>query len=75
MTKRIPASAPTILTERAYQLARSGAFEFVYQVERQLHSEGFTEVAREFAKNAALRDALRECLKPYRKPGTGSRPR
>jgi len=60
---------------RAYELARSGEYEYVYQVERRLVAEGYAGVESHISKTPELRNALRVCLKPYRKPGTGSRPR
>ena len=68
-------SVSPALVERAYELARSGEFEYVYQLERQLVDEGFPKVANSLSRCAELRSALRGCLIPYRRPGTGSRPR
>jgi hypothetical protein len=71
----IAENAPPGLVARAYQLARSGECEFVYEIERRLIAEGFPKVAASLSTNAELRSALRDCLKPYRRPPSGSRPR
>ena len=51
------------LIERAHELARSGEFEFVYQIERQLITEGYARVETTFGHSRELRHALRDCIK------------
>ena len=57
------ASKPSSMTERAEQLARSGEFEFVYQIERRLKAEGYPAVETSFEKTPQLQKTLREIMK------------
>jgi hypothetical protein len=59
-------SKPLGLAERAHKLAQSGEFEFVYQIERQLLTEGYPRVTVIFSDSAELRHALRERIKVSR---------
>ena len=51
------------LIERAHALARSGEFEFVYQIERRLIADGYARVATTFEGSRELRHALRDDIK------------
>ena len=54
------------LVERAHELAKSGDFEYVYQIERQLTAEGHARVETVFSDNREFRHALREEIKASR---------
>jgi hypothetical protein len=51
------------LIDRAHELAKSGKFEFVYQIERQLITEGYARVAVTFGESRELRHAVRDDIK------------
>jgi hypothetical protein len=48
------------LEKRAHELAKSGQFEFVYQIERQLIADGYPRVTVTLSKSPELRQALRD---------------
>lgn len=57
------ASKQVGLVDRAYELAKSGEFEFVYQIERQLVADGYARVTVTFSDSRELRHALRDCIR------------
>jgi len=57
MTSELPPMA-----ERAAQLARSGAYEFIYQIGAQLRAEGYPALESTFERDARLRETLCEII-------------
>ena len=56
------ASEPSPIAERAAQLARTGAYEFFYQIEQQLRAEGYPALETTFERDAQFRETLREII-------------
>ena len=60
------------VAKRAEQLARSGDYEFVYQIERKLKAEGYPGVEAKFKSDPQMRLTLREIIGPRRSLGRPS---
>jgi hypothetical protein len=62
------------MAERAAQLARRGAYEFIYQIGAQLRAEGYPALETTFERDARLRETLFEIIDARRcwKPATKS---
>jgi hypothetical protein len=60
------------MAERAAQLARRGAYEFIYQIGAQLRAEGYPALETTFERDARLRETLFEIIDARRswKPAT-----
>lgn len=53
--------------ERAYQLATSGEFQFLYEIEARLIAEGYKSAPRYLSKDPELRSLLWHRLRQYRR--------
>jgi hypothetical protein len=56
------ASELSPMAERAAQLARTGAYKYVYQIGQELRAEGYTAVEATFEGDARLRKTLCEII-------------
>ena len=65
-------AVPAALMDRASELACSGDYEFLYQIERTLVAEGLAKVAL-LGKSAAHRAVLRGLLAKARGKARGTR--
>ena len=52
--------------ERAYQLAMSGEFQFLYEIEARLIAEGYKSAPRYLSKDPELRSLLWHRLTQFR---------
>ena len=59
--KRSNDDVPSLM-RRAKQMARSGEYEFLYQIERQLKAEGYRRVEATFEGDSALRKEVRHII-------------
>jgi hypothetical protein len=60
---------------RALELARSGEFEFVYQIERRMTADGLVANDKTLGRSPSLKAQLRDVLKPFRQPRAAVFPR
>jgi hypothetical protein len=51
-----------VMIEKAKELARSGDYLFVYQIERALQATGFHDIARVFRRQPHAKKELRDLL-------------
>ena len=68
---RAKSVTPSLL-ERALQLARSGEFEFLYQIERKLKAEGYSRVETTLSDDPELRKLVRDAIGQRRSPKPAS---
>ena len=59
--KRLNDNVPSLM-RRAMQMARSGEYKFLYQIERQLKAEGYRRVEATFEGDPALRKEVRHLI-------------
>ena len=52
-------AAPDRLASRAVELAASGEYQYLYQIERRLHTEGFTQAQLSLKRDPVLRKNVR----------------
>ena len=58
---------PTPTLARAFELARTGEFQFLYQLDRHVAREGFSRLDTVLMHNLKMRRKLRKILGSFRK--------